>query len=317
MGCGGLMSARVGQGSVAFVSNDLITRLSFFGASCTANVLPLTGSLSSIVLVPKKGKNAVVAFCLTQIPNSKHSVRMDSYQILVLQAREGEEHVVDMNTQFVSFEGRLGSLTNNGLLVTFGTQGFISPNVNAESFEEKKKELIEQGFRVVKDPNLLCEFLAGDIGPEDLRAAATLDQRSLIERELEEVKGELGNTKSKLEFIEVCLSREREKSERDREDTQTTIREAVEAEGNLQRQVEALKEFVAQDEKVKAELLSQVAEQKQWTERYFKLVNLLQNAIWNTGESKTLFSFLPWVKLKTIVNALDSVRKTEPPVKMN
>ena len=185
------MSVAVSAGS-AVLSNDHYNLLTFIGASCNAGLSPMTMHVSMIPFTPEKGKDAVVAVTSYYNPPGKTPTQNDQFFIGV--TWEGEKLIVNLDQNFVSPLGRLGSINDHGNIETLANgQRFISINLGYYSVEgpglqKEKDRLIAKGYRLIDDPNLICKYLVGDVIAEDLELAATEDKRTETERKLDETE---------------------------------------------------------------------------------------------------------------------------------
>ena len=145
-------------GGSAVISNDPGVTFLFVGASCQASLQPMTSDVDSVSLAVEKGKNSVVAI-RTRYSAGDRSGRVEFSQFLVGLSWKDDKLVVDMDKNFVSPLGRLANLDESGNLQTL---------INGQRFVALREEnkdggcWVVKGYRIIKDPNLICKYLVGD-----------------------------------------------------------------------------------------------------------------------------------------------------------
>ena len=188
-----LLSCRTENGS-AVIDLKYSGWLMLIGASCKVSITPMTKYLNSISFAVPEGQKAVIAITAVHVLQGKHSQEEHGRFLIPVFWKE-KTLMVDLEQPFVPHPDRLGQITcDEDLLVWVGEQKFIAcpPHVLGKADLKKKREkLIAEGYRVVDDPNLLCRYMVGQATVEDLKAAATLDRRSQVERELAGTKTSL------------------------------------------------------------------------------------------------------------------------------
>lgn len=175
------------------VTSNVTIRL--VGSSCRASCPVPSSSLNSVVFVLQKGQDAVVAITVIHDPGAK-SQNTYVRQIVGLKWIN-EKVVIDLDTPFLSPEGRLGNIdSQDDLMVQVGEQWFVAVFDNwhgrySENYKEKKDKALKAGYRLVDDPNLLCRYLIGEATVEELEVAATADRRTQLELALANVSSNL------------------------------------------------------------------------------------------------------------------------------
>ncbi len=237
------MNAAV-NGNSASLSNGSHVQMTFIGASCNAGLSPMTNS-SIIPFGPEKGRNAVVAVTTYYNPPGKDPIEKD--QFFIGSTWEGDKLIVNLNQNFISPLGRLGSINDNGDIETLANgQRFISINPAyhslGENLRKEKDRLIEKGYRIIDDPNLICKYLIGDANEADLEFAATEDNRSQTERELGKAQQQLAEQAGVLE--------------RNRQTVKAAIADVEEARATIQRLTEEKKALEKKNDEDKADFVS-------------------------------------------------------------
>ncbi len=232
------------NGNSAMLSNDSHVSLTFIGASCNAGLLPMTKA-NIITFSPEKGRNAVIAVTTYYNPPGKDPIQKD--QFFIGATWEEGVLVVNLNKNFISPLGRLGSINDDGDIETLANgQRFISINTKQhpldEHLQKEKDRLIAKGYRLIDDPNLICKYLIGDANEADLEFAATEDNRSQTERELGKARQQLAEQTDVLE--------------RNRQTVKAAIADVEEARATIQRLTEEKKALEKKNDEDKADFVS-------------------------------------------------------------
>lgn len=184
--------------------------------------------------------------------------------------------VVDLDSEFISPIGRLGQV------VLLGDFRSLHVVVSGQRFVSRALPGDPPAHRVVEDADLLLRYLAGHAADEDLEAAATLDKREFTERELAKRTAELERAQGKLE---------------------KALKQAHEAE----QRSETLSRRV-QDVSLGASSTGYKLTRAVGT------LASIQQVLQNTGDPKTFFGWIWWVKLSKIKNILSIFFKPETEV---
>lgn len=192
-----ILSCRAENG-VAVIRMDTTTSgsIMFIGASCTASTPAFTYGIQDVTITPAREESGVVALRVTRetFTGKGIGVHRDEFNFMVPFAWNNGRLMVDLEQPFLGTPDRLGQIVGDGEL-TVMTDGqrftscrnaWVQPDYPA--FLEKKEKMVSQGYRIVEDPNLLCEFLAGKKDMVDLQAAATLDRREFIVQQLDRTR---------------------------------------------------------------------------------------------------------------------------------
>jgi hypothetical protein len=180
-------------GTTATFTHNSAGWMYFRGASCIASLPPNGGGRVNMVSVSiPHGQQAVVALNATKaVADDRGRTHYEEGSFLIPIIWEDNKMVVDLDSPFIAAPDRLGQIDEQSrLVVTVGNQRFASSLCVDEPANSLKINgdgaiLVEKGFRFVKDPNLLCKFLVGDISLDMLEEAASPDGRSASEIELD------------------------------------------------------------------------------------------------------------------------------------
>lgn len=222
-----ILSCRAENG-VAVIRMDTATSgsMMFIGASCTASTPAFTYGVQDVTITPSREESGVVALRVTRetFTGKGIGVHRDEFNFLIPFTWGNGRLVVDLEQPFLGTPDRLGQLVGDGdLTVMTDGQRFTTcrnPWVQLDypAFLEKKEKMVSQGCRIVEDPNLICEFLAGKKDLADLVAAASLDRREFIVQQLERTRCALAAEMDKVAWLaEELKKKESERSEWERE----------------------------------------------------------------------------------------------------
>lgn len=244
-------------------NNDFL----LLGASCKTLIPPSAQySLKSLVLQPERGKDAVLAI---SINTTRDQLLNEGYLISVYWLKE--RLMVDLKKNFISPLGRVGQVIGGGndqskpgIVVLHDNQRFI---FGASHLSNNLQ------CRRIEDPNLLCKFLVGEIGGEELDKVAEpnnwpplMIENSLLERKL-------------LAASEMNIKLLAENQELKRQE------EILQAFAN---------EIIGQNESM---VLVNAGLLKQCEQLRLKIVRA-RYALGNVSEQRTLLGFLAWVKIR-------------------
>jgi hypothetical protein len=201
MKAGQFLTADYNGNSIVISANTLHVNanIGFVGASCTASVMPFTlGVLQSIQLSVEKGRREFVALEIKNaVRSGKGGSYYDHYLFLIPIVWKNEKLFANLDEEFVSSSGCLIQLTEElDISITTGEQRFSTcrngwGDEQCPAFVSKKKKLIDCGYRIVNNPNLLCQFAVGKISLKALEESASPDGRSTAEIERDELRSQL------------------------------------------------------------------------------------------------------------------------------
>ncbi len=288
---------------VGVIRVDGTGQVVFVGASCATSAVPFTRT-HDLTISPLGKENGVVALVIVKESRTGKgaTTHWDNYQFLVPFSWDEGKLEIDDEHPFLPMPDRLGQINSAyDLMVSTAGQRFstcrnewVDPNHPA--YLKKKSDLLEQGVRIIDDPNLLCRFLVGQATLENLESVATMDKRDHKEYLLhiastgwEEEKSKTAQLTKMAAELEKNRDAWKDKWYEVDEDYQSVSRER--------------KEFKLQAE-YSLELLIHISRR------------LLQ-ALGNLGDEKTGLGKLWWVqlrKIRGIRNELkDEVRKLTTP----
>ncbi len=307
--------------AVIYSSRAGTTRMDFFGASCRASVRPMTRYLDSITISPEKGKDGVVAFSVEHYAEQKQGDYLKTTLFAPI-TWNGDKVQVNLDAPFVPHPDRLAQIEcRDALVVTTKDQVFACrmPSVLGDKDTAKEKEaLIKKGYRLVDDANLLCRFLVEQATLGDLEAAATLDKRSQMERELAECRNELEALRFQATEGARLTERLVEKTRLQSETCEGLNGELVEYKAELvkantvvtnlaEKYAERgilLEEKKREIEECKVKFRKELAMHSVAVAQLKERENAIEGILLNRAPHHTLFGFLPWVKVKKIKTRL-------------
>ncbi|MEK9131608.1 MAG: hypothetical protein AAB447_01715 [Patescibacteria group bacterium] len=269
----------------------------FVAASCSASAKSGARDLSSVTLqIPPGDKNQVIALRVCA-----HEPKSASYLIdlILTTSWVNGRLVIDCDRPFVPSIGALGQVSqlvgvnySVDLSVFVGGKRFTScnPDCNEKYTAEKAKRLVEDGYAIVPDGNLLCRLLIGEATLEEVEKAvvakpvnvAALQQElATLRLEAESLKAEKQTALNSVGEIQVQLQGLQKIAETFQSDlstgnqlTSSLVRDIQ----TLNRQIATLKEARLTD--------------------LHKTIGLCVNS--REWGSKTCFGWLPWVALKRV-----------------
>ncbi|MES3031162.1 MAG: hypothetical protein V4697_01980 [Patescibacteria group bacterium] len=244
--------------------------MNFLGASCTA-CCEAGSSAATFTITAKPGEDAVVVIMTTHKQTSKGGGFDDNLCVIPITWNQGKM-IVDLEKPFLSMSDRLLNVsktvtTGTSLMVTTRGQKFIyTKTPPAEGVE---------GMRLVANATTLLGYAVGHVSFESLEAAATLDKRSLEEREKTEALARLGQAESEISELQRQLKNSASESTEARRYLSETLVQLNQA-NSLVNTLTSTKEVLSE------------------------IILAVTDALWNTGAAKTRFGFLWWTKLAKI-----------------
>ncbi len=306
--------------------------MAFAGASCPASSPPGTGEIQTLQISVPTGDPAIVALKVRTKTNEGKRVGLttqDSFFIIKAVWREGKL-IVDLEELFVPPADRLVGLDGNlDIRVTTGGQVFTTcrnqwASPESLAFREKKETCLASGCRIVNNPNLLLRFAVGQTTLDDLEAAATLDHRSQTERELGQVKAEIEKLRLELANAEVVYKKHLTQLAQAQGDLSRSSLKLVKADeqiGALDLKLADMSRRCENSERELAGRKCQLTEmERELADRTDSLKELalklqacraksqqqhedlatIRHILFNCHDPRTMFSFLPWVKVKKL-----------------
>lgn len=253
--------------------------MEFIGGSGWISLRPSGSSNSAITITAGTGNSGVVVIKVTNTSDRQSQSSIFMVPINWIDAKM----VIDLDKPYVSRPDRLLQVNSEGqITVTTPEFTFTAPSIAAD-----RKKLVDEGHRLVDDPNLLCRFVVGQATLADLEAAATLDKRDQIERDLAQAQIKAQNASAKLALVTEEL-----------------------------RSCQALHvKSLEENEVLRAELKSanmasesfglNLINLQNTIFHYELLIERIREAIQNIGDHKSLFGWTPWVKVRKVIYRLN------------
>ena len=160
--------------SVLLSAGPAFDQIEFLGASVPASVSP--GSKVSFLTlgnVVSTDEDGVVAIVLhTERGSGKNSQRHSVPFFLSVSQKDGQPYI-DLEEYWVSSADRPGQI-----VCEYGYESWLEVRINGEVFSTRdpinkyEPAKLRHVNRYVPDVNLLCKYLAGDVGAEEVKEAA-------------------------------------------------------------------------------------------------------------------------------------------------
>ncbi|MDO8497146.1 MAG: hypothetical protein Q7S61_01240 [bacterium] len=195
----------------AIVKGEVVTlsmfnhgSLYFLGSSAKCALKP--GEVSSnISIALDQGKCAIVMVRAMEGAGSRNY--KDSTYTIHIKWLQDKEVYADLGNHFVPPADRIFKLDSDGSICVYtDDQAFT---FLSSSYDEQHRKVMSSGekpHRLVDNPNLLCRYLVHQATLADLEAAATLDKRGQLERDLAKEQNELRKAIAKLTLVSAELA---------------------------------------------------------------------------------------------------------------
>jgi len=150
---------------------------------------------NSLQIAPRKEKRDLIALYVQTPSRGKHD-RGDSFNFFLEINFSGEKPVVNLDTEAFLRPDRLAQHSNEGgIMFEIGEEAFLT-----------RKSQYRKGMRLVPDPTLVCRYLLGEVGPEEIfRAAEKREEEEAARLELPRIREELMLTRKELDEAQKSI----------------------------------------------------------------------------------------------------------------
>lgn len=186
------------ENGVAVILAANATKITFVGASCACSAPPNTGDLTAFSLFPEKGKQAVFAVRLYYNPSGAHAP-MEKHGLLLSLVWDGDKLIGELDKHFVPDAPMLAHVDDRGVFCLTCPAG---DGKERGQFVAAGKshigDFVARGWRAV-DGNLLCKFLVGAVGYDELSKQAEESLLEKLQRESVAASKEISDLRRELE----------------------------------------------------------------------------------------------------------------------
>ncbi len=185
-----LLSAKVSENKTILLNGISLNQITFIGATMPVSVKP-GDEVNFFTLAPEKEKQGIVAVAVytKNYCRQKGDPGIQLSFFLRVENPDTTGPHIDLEDPWIPGSDRLGQIIGTNIHV----------RIDGELFSTfKRYSALESGYNYVPDPNIICKYLIGEVGPDEVRAAVSehiaemqaREKLPVLEKQLENAKYE-------------------------------------------------------------------------------------------------------------------------------